>query len=154
MHRSTKKYDHNLGFSCAFRQWRATHSHCRYLHGYALAFTFVFESETLDERNWCVDFGGLDSLKSRLKHQFDHTTLVADDDPLLTVFQLLHSSDALSLRIMPKVGCEAFAQMAYAMAQQSLHDMKADHARVVSAEVSEHGANSAIYIAARFGDYR
>ena len=34
--RSTKTYGHEEGLSCCFRQWRATHSHCRLLHGYAL----------------------------------------------------------------------------------------------------------------------
>ena len=34
------------------------HSHCRLIHGYALAFKFVFATRELDERNWCFDFGG------------------------------------------------------------------------------------------------
>ncbi len=42
IYRSTKMYDHNEGLSCCFRQWRATDSHCRLIHGYALAFKFVF----------------------------------------------------------------------------------------------------------------
>ncbi|HEX2555077.1 MAG TPA: hypothetical protein VHL98_15360, partial [Microvirga sp.] len=47
IYRSTKVYDHNEGLSCCFRQWRATHSHCRLLHGYALAFKFVFATHEL-----------------------------------------------------------------------------------------------------------
>ena len=38
------------GYSTAFRQWRATHSHCQYIHGYALKFKVWFEGE-LDEKN-------------------------------------------------------------------------------------------------------
>jgi len=56
--RSTKTYNHNEGLSCCFRQWRAD-SHCKLLHGYALAFKFVFATRELDARNWCYDFGGL-----------------------------------------------------------------------------------------------
>ena len=59
IYRSTKSYDHSEGLSCCFRQWRATHSHCRLVHGYALAFKFVFATHRLDERHWCFDFGGL-----------------------------------------------------------------------------------------------
>ena len=38
----TKTYGHDLGLSCCFRQWGAS-SHCRFLHGYALSFSFTFE---------------------------------------------------------------------------------------------------------------
>ena len=79
-YQSTKSYGHEMGFSCCFRQWRAD-SHCRLLHGYALAFKFIFESKTLDVRNWVVDFGGLKPLKAMLQDTFDHTLLVAEDDP-------------------------------------------------------------------------
>src|SRR5918993_5827328 len=83
LYRSTKTYDHTEGLSCCFRQWRASHSHCRLVHGYALAFKFVFATFELDERNWCFDFGGLKPVKAWLKDLFDHTMLVAQDDPEL-----------------------------------------------------------------------
>ena len=62
-HLSTKTYGHERGLSCAFRQPNASHSHCSLLHGYALAFTFVFECTELDDKNWGVYFGGLNDLK-------------------------------------------------------------------------------------------
>ena len=68
--------------SCAFRQWRASHSHCKFLHGYQLKTKLWFGASSLDDRNWCVDFGGLKELKSKLQHVFDHTTTVAADDPV------------------------------------------------------------------------
>lgn len=146
MYQSTKVYDHNLGLSVCYRQWRAK-SHCRLLHGYALAFKFVFESDKLDERNWVVDFGDLDQLRNALKIQFDHTTLVAQDDPQREKFEKLYDIGLIRLRLMPDVGCEAFAELAYAMAEETCkHNFP--HVRVVSAEVSEHGANSAIYLGA------
>ena len=46
-HISIKLFD---GYSTAFRQWRATHSHCKYIHGYALKFKVWFEGD-LDEKN-------------------------------------------------------------------------------------------------------
>jgi 6-pyruvoyltetrahydropterin/6-carboxytetrahydropterin synthase len=145
MFRSTKTYDHNLGFSAAFRQWRATHSHCSFIHGYALAFHFVFETEKLDDRNWVVDFGDLDTLKKSLKHWFDHTTVVAFDDPAFQHFKGLHDKGIIDMRGMTNVGCEAFAHHAFMLAEHHCK-IQFPHVRVVSAEVREHGANSAIYL--------
>jgi hypothetical protein len=42
----TKTYGHELGLSCVFRQHRAN-THCKHLHGYALAFDIVFEAKHL-----------------------------------------------------------------------------------------------------------
>ncbi len=147
-YRSTKTYGHECGLSATFRQWRATHSHCSLLHGYALSFHFEFEAEKLDERNWVVDFGGLDWLKDQLKFYFDHTLAVAGDDPLLDTFRQLEAQGGASLRVFQNVGCEAFAKFAYELAQSTLYrDANlAPRVRVVSCEVREHGANSAIYI--------
>ena len=103
--RTTKTYDHTEGLSCCFRQWRASHSHCRLVHGYALAFRFVFATHQLDERNWCVDFGGLKPLKTWLHQMFDHTMIVAEDDPCLPEFQKLADGGLVELRILPSVGC-------------------------------------------------
>jgi 6-pyruvoyltetrahydropterin/6-carboxytetrahydropterin synthase len=143
MHRSTKTYDHNLGFSCAFRQWKAE-SHCKLLHGYALSFTFVFEANKLDERNWVVDFGGLDPLKEKLRYWFDHTTFVAADDPMHSTFMQMANIGLIQVRRLPNVGCEAFAQHGFDLAEE-VCSKHFPHVRVVSCEVREHGANSASY---------
>ena len=50
--KSTKLFD---GYSVAFRQWRAKHSHCQYLHGYAMKFKVTFMGQ-LDSLNWVCDF--------------------------------------------------------------------------------------------------
>ena len=84
---SGKTYTHSTGHSCAFRQWRAD-SHCNLIHGYALQFELQFGSVALDDKNWVVDFGGLKELKEWLKHMFDHTYLVAEDDPELSLIHI------------------------------------------------------------------
>lgn len=136
---STKTYGHEVGLSCAFRQWRAT-SHCRFLHGYALRFRFEFEAveSRLDANGWVVDFGSLGKLKEALAQRFDHRVLVAEDDPELATFQNLNIMGIIQLCIVPRVGCEAFAAMALQMAQALV-----PQARVRACEVWEHGANSA-----------
>jgi 6-pyruvoyl-tetrahydropterin synthase len=37
--------------------------HCSLLHGYSIGIKLIFESETLDDRNWVMDFGGLKAFK-------------------------------------------------------------------------------------------
>jgi 6-pyruvoyltetrahydropterin/6-carboxytetrahydropterin synthase len=142
---STKYYPHSAGFSCAFRQWRAD-SHCRFLHGYALGFKFVFSCEDLDARNWCCDFGGLKSLKAILEDTFDHKTVVAVDDPEIEWFREGHRRGILELVEVEAGGCEKFAELTYEVTEQWLKDAGyGDRVRLVSVEVAEHESNSAIF---------
>jgi 6-pyruvoyltetrahydropterin/6-carboxytetrahydropterin synthase len=146
-YRVTKHYGHEQGLSACFRQWRAD-SHCALLHGYALAFTFVFEADDLDHRGWVVDFGNLDALKAELKRMFDHKLLVAGDDPDLEQLKALFDSNLAEGYVFPDgVGCEKFAKYAFGVAREVLKGLgEYPRVRVISCEVREHGANSAIYI--------
>lgn len=148
MYRSTKTFGHDLGLSACFRQWRATHSHCSKLHGYALSFRFEFEAQSLDDRNWVVDFGGLKDLKKKLVDTFDHKLVIAADDPKRVLLEALGATNVASVLILDRgVGCERFAEYAWCMANKVLHDYGLEkRVRVVSCECAEHGANSAIYI--------
>ena len=156
---STKTYGHEMGFSCAFRQWRAE-SHCRFIHGYALGFKFTFAAELLDVRGWVVDFGGLKPLRTILEDTFDHKLLVAEDDPAIHYLKALHGDGmryspnmdddkrippAADVVIVPATGCESFARMVFDVTEQWLKDAGyAPRVRLVSVEVMEHGANSAV----------
>jgi 6-pyruvoyltetrahydropterin/6-carboxytetrahydropterin synthase len=108
----TKTFGHELGLSCVFRQHKAN-SHCKYLHGYALAFELVFEAETLDARNWVIDFGSLKEIKEWLIDMFDHTLLVAADDPMYKELMRLADSGIADIEVVDKIGCEAFAKLVY-----------------------------------------
>ena len=147
---STKTYNNDRGLSCCFRQWRSTHSHCSLLHGYSIGVKVIFECESLDERNWVMDFGGLKDFKKWLEHMFDHTLLIAEDDPHKDLFLNL-PQDTASIRIVPAVGCERFAEMAYNELEKIIQSSVGKGTalnptvRVKSVEVFEHGANSAIY---------
>ena len=107
---STKTYK-QIG-PVAYRQWKAD-SHCNLVHGYALSFHFEFESDTLDVRNWVMDFGGLRPLKDKLEEWFDHTLLVAQDDPELETYKILQEKKMAKLTILPRLGCEGLADMLY-----------------------------------------
>lgn len=148
---STKTYGNDRGLSCCFRQWRAEHSHCKLLHGYSLGFKFVFECTELDERNWVMDFGGMKEMKKWLEDKFDHTLVVAEDDPQRGALEELNAKGLAEVRVFPAVGSERFAEMAFLKMESIL--LQSERAgtslnptvRVKSVECFEHGANSAIF---------
>lgn len=130
--------------SCAFRQPNAD-SHCRFLHGYRLTAKFWFASETLDQNNWVVDFGGLKELKKLLQKQFDHTTCISRTDPKLEQFKKLRDEGVCDLRIMDGVGIEKFAEWCHVAADNFVGVITQMRCRCSKVEVFEHENNSAIY---------
>lgn len=167
---STKTYGNDRGLSCCFRQWRSTHSHCSLLHGYSIGIRLIFESETLDDRNWVMDFGGLKAFKEWSEWQFDHTLIVAVDDPFVSMFKEMdkigkyETGGVCDLRLVEAVGCEKFAELAYNTMNEILDAYKEGRGwthpdgrtfdaryptgkgvRLRSAEVFEHLGNSATY---------
>ena len=107
---STKEYHDE--FPCAYKQWRAD-THCNLNHGYSFSIKFYFGANELDRRGWVMDYGGLRELKQILKDQFDHKTIIAQDDPDLPTYLELEKSGILKLTILPGMGCERIADMLY-----------------------------------------
>lgn len=145
MYKSSKTYTHAVGLSCCFRQHRAR-SHCNLLHGYALEVKFEFVTPSLDETNWVMDFGGFKDLKAWLEDTFDHTLLVAHDDPLFSHLVYLGKLGLAKVIAVEATGCEAFAWMIFEYASAWLTQKLAyPRVKLSSVEVREHGANSATY---------
>jgi 6-pyruvoyltetrahydropterin/6-carboxytetrahydropterin synthase len=140
--KSTKRF---TGFPCTHRQWRAE-SHCRFVHGYSRQFYFEFAANELTPEGWVVDFGGLKELKMWLEHMFDHTFLIAQDDPHLEDFKKLDAQGVVQLRVMPNPGMEGTALYVYQEATKILKSISGDRAWITLVEVSENEKNSAIYI--------
>lgn len=133
----------NLG-SAAFRQWRSTHSHCQYIHGYNLTAEIIFEAADLDSRNWVMDFGGLKDLKKTLEHTFDHKLVVAGDDPELELFRQLDDAGVAEVVVLPGgVGCERFAEFVLTTADTFAEEATEGRVRVKSVQINEHGSNFA-----------
>ena len=133
----------NLG-SAAFRQWKATHRHCQYIHGYNLTADITFETDQLDERNWCADFGGFKDLKVMFEHTFDHKLIVAGDDPQLELFKSLDDAGVAELVILPNgVGCERFAEFVLKTADKFIDLSTEGRVRVKSVQINEHDNNFA-----------
>lgn len=107
---STKEY-REIG-PVAYRQWRDD-GNCKWIHGYALSFYFEFESDSLDFRNWVVDYGGLRPLKEKLEEWFDHKLLVASDDPNYDDLIRLGELGLAKITELEATGCEAIADFLY-----------------------------------------
>ena len=147
---STKVFD---GYSTVFRQWRAEGTHCRFLHGYGISFKITFEGD-LDERNWVWDFGGMKrainkiddmSPKEWMDYMFDHTFLVAEDDPFLESFRKMNEAEVAQVRVVPATGAEQFAKYVYEKVSEFILIETDNRVRVVNVEFRENNKNSAIY---------
>ena len=147
---STKLFD---GFSCVFRQWRADNTHCRFLHGYGVSFRVWFEGD-LDERNWVWDFGGMKrakgtidgmSPKAWMDYMFDHTLVVAEDDPHRDNFESLGTHGLAQVRIVPATGAERFAQFIFDKLNPFIQEETNGRVKVTRVEFMEHNKNTAIY---------
>ena len=131
--------------STAFRQWRAD-SHCKLIHGYRLQCKLWFTADELDDKNWIYDFGGCKEIKNLLEKQYDHTTVVAADDPELDTFKLMSEKGMIDLRIADKgVGIERTAEWVYETTNKFVTEQTNNRVRVIKVEVWEHEGNSAIY---------
>jgi 6-pyruvoyltetrahydropterin/6-carboxytetrahydropterin synthase len=147
---STKIFD---GFSTVFRQWRADGTHCQFLHGYGISFKITFEGE-LDEKNWVWDFGGMKRAKGTIDgmnpkawmdYMFDHTYIIAEDDPFLPLAKEMDKGGIVQLRIISATGAEQFAKYIYDKVNKFVLEETNNRVRVTQVEFKEHNKNSAIY---------
>ena len=152
MYKSRKKFD---GFSTCFRQWKANTTHCQYLHGYDVEFEVTFEGD-LDHRNWVWDFGGMKRAKNLIdgrqpkawmEYMFDHTVIVAEDDPDMQNFVDMDNRGIIQLRILPAVGAEKFAEYLYHTLNDFVQLETEGRVKVVKVKFMENHKNSAIYAA-------
>ena len=147
---SSKVFD---GFSTVFRQWKATTTHCRFVHGYGISFKVYFEGD-LDERNWVWDFGGMKRAKTKIDgkspkewmdYMFDHTLVVAEDDPELKGFQQMDTAGVAQVRVIPATGAEKFAEYIYTKLNKFVDTETEGRVRVTKVKFMEHGKNAAYY---------
>ena len=148
---SSKVFD---GFSTVFRQWKAETTHCRFVHGYGVSFKVYFEGE-LDDRNWVWDFGGMKRAKTQIDgkspkewmdYMFDHTLIVAEDDPFKGVFLEMDRAGAAQVRVIPATGAEKFAEYIYNKINEFVLEETEGRVRVTKVKFAEHGKNAAYYV--------
>lgn len=147
VHLSTKVFN---GYSTCFRQWRASsidNCLCHYIHGYSLEFKVIFSCQNLDDKNWVQDFGSFkrNNIKEYLNWMFDHTTLIAEDDPHLQTFYDLEANGLIQLRVIKDVGCERFAEFVFNYINDIVSKESNNRVSVESVECFENKTNSAIF---------
>ena len=147
---STKVFD---GFSTVFRQWKAKETHCSYLHGYGISFKVTFEG-LLDHRNWVWDFGGMKRAKTKIDgmspkewmdYMFDHTMVIAEDDPFIESLKLMDNAGAAQIRIVEATGAEKFAEYVFNKVNEFVKTETNNRVRVIKVKFMEHGKNAAYY---------
>jgi 6-pyruvoyltetrahydropterin/6-carboxytetrahydropterin synthase len=55
----------------------------------------------------------LKELKKTLEDQFDHTLIVAQDDPEMDTYKLLGEKKMAKIVVLPRLGCEGLSDMLY-----------------------------------------
>ena len=147
---SSKVFD---GFSTVFRQWRAKETHCRFVHGYGVSFKVYFEGE-LDHRNWVWDFGGMKRAKTQIDgmspkawmdYMFDHTLIVAEDDPEVEAFKQMDKAGVAQVRVIPATGAEKFAEYIYTKLNDFVKTETDGRVKVTKVKFAEHGKNATYY---------
>ena len=149
---SSKVFD---GFSTVFRQHSAEGTHCRFVHGYGISFKIYFEGD-LDNRNWVWDFGGMKRAKNKIdgkspkawmEHMFDHTLIVADNDPFKNAFIEMGEAGVAQVRIIPATGAEKFAEYIFNKVNEFVGKETDGRVKVIKVKFMEHGKNAAYYVA-------
>jgi len=148
---SSKVFD---GFSTVFRQWKAETTHCRFVHGYGISFKVYFEGD-LDDRNWVWDFGGMKRAKTLIDgkqpkawmdYMFDHTMIIAEDDPWVEAFRQMDEANVAQVRIIPATGAEKFSEYIYNKLNEFVKTETDNRVRVTKVKFMEHGKNAAYYV--------
>ena len=148
---SSKVFD---GFSTVFRQWKAKETHCRFLHGYGISFKVYFEGE-LDEKNWVWDFGGMKRAKTLIDgkqpkewmdYMFDHTVIIAEDDPGMGGWKTMDGIGVIQLRVIEATGAEKFSEYIFNKLNDFVHTETEGRVRVTKVKFMEHSKNAAYYV--------
>jgi 6-pyruvoyltetrahydropterin/6-carboxytetrahydropterin synthase len=84
--------------------------------------------------------------KEWMDYMFDHTFIVAEDDPFIESFKRMDEAGVAQVRVVPATGAERFAQYVYEKINKFVQDETDGRVKVAKVEFREHGKNSAIYV--------
>ena len=109
----------------------------------------------LDHRNWVWDFGGMKRSKTKIDgmsakewmdYMFDHTVIIAKDDPHISVFREMNKFAIIQLREMDgPVGAEKFAEYIYNKLNAFVQEETDGRVSIAKVEFFENKKNTAIY---------
>jgi 6-pyruvoyltetrahydropterin/6-carboxytetrahydropterin synthase len=84
--------------------------------------------------------------KQWMDYMFDHTTVIAPDDPEVELFKEMDKKGIVQLRLLEgPVGAEQFAKFIYGKLNTFVQEETNGRVRIVQVEFFENERNSAIY---------
>ena len=99
------------GCPCCFRQWRATSSHCRLIHGYALAFKFVFATRDARRTQLVLRFRRAEAdPRLAARDVRPHHDRRGGRSVIWSALRELGHAGWPRSAVLPAVGCEAVAK--------------------------------------------
>jgi 6-pyruvoyltetrahydropterin/6-carboxytetrahydropterin synthase len=85
------------------------------------------------------------SPKEWMDYMFDHTLVVAEDDPYNNAFTKMDEAGVAQVRVIPATGAEKFAEYIYTKLNSFVKAETKDRVRVTKVKFMEHGKNAACY---------
>jgi len=76
---------------------------------------------------------------------FDHTLIIAKDDPYHDEFMKMRDDKIIQLRVIEATGAEKFAEYVYNKLNNFVHEETEGRVRVTKVKFMEHGKNAAYY---------
>ena len=83
--------------------------------------------------------------KAWMDWMFDHTVIVAKDDPEIASFRALNEAEVIQLREVEATGAEKFAKFLFDKLNNFVKNETKNRVRVVEVEFMEHYKNTAKY---------
>jgi 6-pyruvoyltetrahydropterin/6-carboxytetrahydropterin synthase len=83
--------------------------------------------------------------KEWMDYMFDHTTIIAEDDPFIHAFTQMDTAGVAQIRVLPAVGAEQFAKYVFEKLNTFVQEETEGRVKVVRVEFMEHNKNTAIY---------
>jgi 6-pyruvoyltetrahydropterin/6-carboxytetrahydropterin synthase len=124
---------------CCHRSW--TNQGKRFfLHGYERTFQIEFACAQTDGTGAVLGPDVLEEIHAALRKQFDHTTLIAADDPERDLFELLAARGVIDLRIMDNTGMERSAAWVFDTVERIV--MRATQGRVWVSQIKARESQS------------
>jgi 6-pyruvoyltetrahydropterin/6-carboxytetrahydropterin synthase len=80
-----------------------------------------------------------------MDYMFDHTTIIAEDDPFINAFREMERAEVAQIRIIPAVGAEQFAKYIFEKLNTFIQEETSGRVKVARVEFMEHNKNTAIY---------
>ena len=122
--------------------------HCSFVHGYGRKVQLTFAAKELDHKGWVMDFGGLKQVRKWLEDEWDHRTLIHEDDPALNDLKDLEYDKTININIMRKPygpGIELSCLYVYDNLTPMIKEATDGRVWIQKVEIWEHENNSAAY---------